>query len=208
MSPTLEVPLPERILDAAERVLRRHGAEKTNVVDIARVLGMSHGNIYRHFPSKKALLDAVASRWLHKVTSPLQAIANDRTCSASDRLVRWFDTLRTVKQHKVLDDPELFRVYHRLAVAAGELVREHVDDLLAQVEQIITDGMAAGDFSDRLKPRSARPVLHARDVFLSPSGSAIAGDAPRGRGCPGHLLAMLLAGLRAGVPPLPAFSHP
>ena len=207
MSPTLEVPLPERILDAAERVLRRHGAEKTNVVDIARVLGMSHGNIYRHFPSKKALLDAVASRWLHKVTSPLQAIANDRTCSAPERLVQWFDTLRTVKQHKVLDDPELFRVYHRLAVAAGELVREHVDDLLAQVEQIITDGMAAGDFSDRLNPRSAaRSCMHGMSSFHHPALLS-QGTLPEEEDARA-MLAMLLAGLRAGVHPLPAFSHP
>ena len=44
-----EPALPERILDAAEAVLRRHGTEKANVVDIARSLDMSHGNIYRHF---------------------------------------------------------------------------------------------------------------------------------------------------------------
>ena len=64
-------PLVDRILAAAETVLRRHGVEKTNVVDIARALGISHANIYRHFPSKKALLDAVAARWLERVTAPL-----------------------------------------------------------------------------------------------------------------------------------------
>ena len=207
MSPTPEVSLPERILDAAERVLRRHGAEKTNVVDIARVLGMSHGNIYRHFPSKKALLDAVASRWLHKVTSPLQAIADDRTRPAPERFVRWFDTLRTAKQHKVLDDPELFRVYHRLAVAAGELVREHVDDLLAQVERIIADGMAAGDFSDRLDARSAaRSCMHGMSSFHHPALLS-QGTLPEVEDAHA-MLAMLLAGLRAGVTPLPAFEHP
>jgi AcrR family transcriptional regulator len=63
----------DRILAAAEAVLRRHGVEKTNVVDIARALGISHTNIYRHFPSKKALLDAVAVRWLDAVTSPLES---------------------------------------------------------------------------------------------------------------------------------------
>lgn len=203
MNPTLEAPLPERILDAAEQVLRRHGAEKTNVVDIARVLGMSHGNIYRHFPSKKALLDAVAARWLHRVTSPLEAIANDSARPAPERLVAWFETLRVVKRHKVLDDPELFRVYHRLAMAAGELASEHVGDLLTQVERIIADGVAAGEFSKRLNVRAAaRSCLHAMSSFHHPAllshGALPEEEDARA------VLALLLAGLRAGVAPLPA----
>ena len=49
---------------AAEDVLRRHGPAKANVVDIARALGVSHGTVYRHFPSKQALREAVTRRWL------------------------------------------------------------------------------------------------------------------------------------------------
>ena len=203
MNPTPEVALPERILNATEQVLRRHGAEKTNVVDIARALGMSHGNIYRHFPSKKALLDAVASRWLHRVTSPLRAITDDHARPAPARLVAWFNTLRLAKQHKVLDDPELFRVYHRLAMAAGELASEHVDDLLAQVERIIADGMAAGEFSDRLNVRAAaRSCLHAMSSFHHPAMLS-QGTLPEEADAR-SVLALLLAGLRAGVAPLPA----
>ena len=202
MSSTTEATLPGRILNAAEQVLRRHGAEKTNVVDIARVLGMSHGNIYRHFPSKKALLDAVAARWLHKVISPLQAITEDPTLPASARLVEWFNTLRVIKQHKVLDDPELFRVYHRLAMAAGELASEHVDDLLAQVERIIADGMADGEFSERLNVRvAARSCLHAMASFHHPAMLS-QGTLPAEEDAHA-VLALLLAGLRAGVAPLP-----
>ena len=35
----------ERILEAAEEVLRRFGLAKTTVVDVARALGVSHGSI-------------------------------------------------------------------------------------------------------------------------------------------------------------------
>jgi AcrR family transcriptional regulator len=45
----------EDILSAAEEVLRRYGPAKTNVVDVARALNVSHGTVYRHFPSKAAL---------------------------------------------------------------------------------------------------------------------------------------------------------
>lgn len=203
MSPTLEATLPERILDAAEQVLRRHGAEKTNVVDIARVLSMSHGNIYRHFPSKKALLNAVAARWLHKVTAPLTIIADDRARPAAERLVAWFDTLRTAKQHKVLDDPELFRVYHRLAMAAGELANDHVADLLGQVERIIAEGMAGGEFSKRLDARSAaRACLQAMSAFHHPA--LLSQGTPPEEADARAVLGLLLAGLRAGVDPVPA----
>src|SRR5260370_496301 len=43
---------PDRILDAAEDVLRRYGPAKATVVDVARALGVSHRSVYRHFPSK------------------------------------------------------------------------------------------------------------------------------------------------------------
>ncbi len=202
MNTAPEVPFSERVLDAAEQVLRRHGAEKTNVVDIARVLGMSHGNIYRHFPSKKALLDAVAARWLHRVTAPLQVIADDHTRPAPERLVAWLNTLRVVKRHKVLDDPELFRIYHRLTMAAGALASEHVDDLLGQVERIVADGMAAGDFSERLNAgAAARACLLTMSAFHHPA--LLSQGTPPEEADARAVLALLLAGLRAGPDALP-----
>jgi AcrR family transcriptional regulator len=66
---------PDRILEAAEDVLRRFGPAKATVVDVARALGVSHGSVYRHFPSKAALRDAVTERWLARVSLPLEAVA-------------------------------------------------------------------------------------------------------------------------------------
>ena len=58
---------PERILEATEDVLRRFGLAKATVVDVARALDVSHGSVYRHFPSKasaRAIFDAT-SRFHH-----------------------------------------------------------------------------------------------------------------------------------------------
>ena len=79
----------ERILDAAEDVLRRYGPAKATVVDVARALGVSHGSVYRHFPSKAALRDAVTERWL----GDLQAARSSRNREgpAPGRLHRWLD---------------------------------------------------------------------------------------------------------------------
>ena len=192
-------PLSQRILDAAEEVLRRHGAEKANVVDVARVLGMSHANIYRHFSSKKALLDAVAARWLHAVSAPLETIADDGTRPAVERLAAWFDTLRTAKQHKLRDDPELFRVYHGITENAHEVVGAHVATLLGQLERILADGIAAGEFRAGLDaPATARAFMQATVQFHHP---ALLVQAPPPTDADARaVLGLLLAGLRAGSP--------
>src|SRR5512133_1412278 len=98
---------PERILEAAEDVLRRYGPAKANVVDVARALGVSHGSVYRHFPSKAALRDAVAERWLARVSAPLAAVAAEDT-PAPKRLHLWLDLLISIKRKKAHQDPEMF----------------------------------------------------------------------------------------------------
>src|SRR4249920_3230197 len=90
----------ERILVTAEDVLRRYGPAKATVVDVARALGVSHGSVYRHFPSKAALRDAVLERWLGRVSTPLAAIVEEEG-PAAQRLRRWLDALIAVKQQKV-----------------------------------------------------------------------------------------------------------
>src|SRR5918996_5425652 len=126
----------ERILEVAEDVLRRFGPAKATVVDVARALGVSHGSVYRHFPSKAALRDAVTERWLHRVSAPLDAIARGKG-PAPDRLRRWLEQLMAAKRRKVLDEPELFATYFRLAADAREVVGSHVQELTGQLARII-----------------------------------------------------------------------
>src|SRR6185437_5596263 len=101
---------PERILEVTEDVLRRFGLAKATVVDVARALDVSHGSVYRHFPSKASLREAVAKRWLDRVSVPLEQIAKD-SGPAPERLERWLRTLCTDKQKKVCEDPEMFATY-------------------------------------------------------------------------------------------------
>jgi len=68
---------PERILEVTEDVLRRYGLAKATVVDVASALDVSHGSVYRHFPSKASLRDAVAKRWLERANAPLEEIARE-----------------------------------------------------------------------------------------------------------------------------------
>src|SRR4051794_20163684 len=138
---------PDRILDAAEEVLKRFGPQKAAVVDVARALGVSHGSVYRHFPSKAGLRDAVTERWLERVSGPLaRIVAEDGP--APERLRRWFDRLIAIKRQKARVEPELFATYHAIFAESREVIREHVDTLSGQVSAIIADGIARGEFAE------------------------------------------------------------
>jgi len=165
-----EKPISEQILDTAVALLRRHGVDKMNVVDIARAMSMSHGNIYRYFPSKQALVEAVAARWLQAVTGPLDAIVGNHARPASKRLEAWFGTLREIKKRKVLDDPELFQMYQQIAAKISDVAAAHIAHLHEQLETIFHDGVKAGEFSRRLNPATAaRAFLQATASFHHPA---------------------------------------
>ena len=52
-------PVDARLLKIAAAHIRRHGIAKTTIVSIAAEAGMSHANVYRYFPSKWALFEAL-----------------------------------------------------------------------------------------------------------------------------------------------------
>jgi AcrR family transcriptional regulator len=161
----------ERILDAAEEVLRRYGPAKATVVDVARFLEVSHGTIYRHFPSKVALRDAVAQRWLHRVSAPLAVIAEEQG-SAIERLQRWFGQLMALKRQKVLDDPEMFATYSALAEEARGVVHAHVDELVGQLAQIIESGISSQEFKVTDSHQAAKAIFDATIRFHHPAHAA------------------------------------
>ena len=162
---------PERILEAAEDVLRRFGPTKATVVDVARVLDVSHGSVYRHFPSKVALRDAVTKRWLARVSGPLELIASEHT-PATERLRRWLDGLIAAKRSRAFDDPELFATYMELVANAREVVTGHVDQLVGQVARIVTDGTVSGEFTVADPMIASRAVIDATARFHNPVHAA------------------------------------
>ncbi len=162
---------PERVLEAAEEVLRRYGPAKATVVDVARALGVSHGSVYRHFASKAELRDAVAERWLARVSQPLAEVAAADE-PAPERLRRWLELLMTTKRSKVLDDPELFATYMQLAAGARDVVAAHVDELAGQLGRIVADGVDRGEFETDDPAAAGRAVLDATARFHNPANAA------------------------------------
>jgi len=186
---------PERILEATEEVLRRYGLAKATVVDVARALDVSHGSVYRHFPSKASLRQAVAKRWLDRANAPLQKIA-ESTGPAPARLEKWLRTMIDIKYKKVTEDPEMFATYLTLAQEACEAVRAHKERLVDQVAHIISDGVRQGAFQVADVKSTARAVFDATTRYHHPAHSDEWKDPARAARIDA-LLGLLLRGLEA-----------
>jgi AcrR family transcriptional regulator len=52
-----------RVLDAAEELLTREGASGFSTVRVAEAAGISVGSLYRYFPDKEAIVEALAVRY-------------------------------------------------------------------------------------------------------------------------------------------------
>ena len=186
---------PERILEVTEDVLRRYGLAKATVVDVARALDVSHGSVYRHFPSKASLRQAVAKRWLDRVNAPLQKIAEE-SGPAPARLERWLRTMFEIKHKKVSDDPEMFTTYLTLAQEACTVVKAHKDGLVEQIVHILSDGVEQGVFAVTDLKTSSRAIFDATSRFHHPAHAEEWSDAELAARIDA-VLALLLKGLEA-----------
>jgi AcrR family transcriptional regulator len=157
----------ERIVAAAETVIRRFGPAKATVVDVARALGVSHAAVYRHVATKAALRDLVVGHWMEAILTPLRAIVVE-SGPAPARLRRFFETLIDIKRRRATDDPELFAAYRALAADAESAVTHHVDEMIGLAAAIVRDGVAEGSLRDVDPASAGRALLFATSRFHHP----------------------------------------
>jgi AcrR family transcriptional regulator len=186
----------ETIVSATEEVLRRHGPEKTTVLDVARLLGVSHGSVYRHFSSKAALREAVIRRWLDRVRDDFAAAAEDSGPAPPDRLRGLLTAMFAAKRAKAREDPELFATFQVLAAEHSSVSSAHVAFLVAQVRAIVVDGIASGDFAADEPEATARAVLNATSRFHDPRHAA-EWHSPETEAESRDVIALILDGIRA-----------
>ncbi len=185
----------ERILAAAEEVIRRFGPAKANVVDVARALGVSHAAVYRHVATKAELRELVVGRWVEATMQPLRAVAAQPT-PAPERLRLLFDTLIAVKRRRAADDPELFAAYRTLAADARSAVDAHINEIIALTAMVIRSGVEEGSFGAVDPAVTGRSVLLATSRFHHPAHAAEWAD-PAIDAEFNDLWELLMAGLRA-----------
>ena len=156
------------ILETAEQVLKRHGPSKASVVDVAAALGVSHGSIYRHFPSKQALRDAVVQRWLARVSDALLPFSQAQGLPLLD-LRAWFDAMRRIKLAQFRDEPELFEAFRVLAGESRDVLVAYKAELERQVAQLLHRAVESGDIAPADNLMRARALLSATSLFHHPS---------------------------------------
>src|SRR5215831_19021808 len=156
-----------RIMDTAEALFRRLGFAKTAVADIAAELKMSPANVYRFFPSKNAIVEAICQRCLGEVEDRAWAVARSPG-SAAERIERL--VLEIVGFHKEnnLTDQRV----NDIVLAAIELswgaIRAHKEHMRMVLEAILRDGLERGEF-EALDPReTSRLMLIALVHFCHP----------------------------------------
>jgi AcrR family transcriptional regulator len=74
------------LLEVARGVIAEHGAE-ASLRDVARKAGVGIGTLYRHFPTREALLESLLRESFDQVTS--SAVQLETTSSPDDALVAW-----------------------------------------------------------------------------------------------------------------------
>ncbi|MET7789915.1 TetR family transcriptional regulator [Streptomyces sp900116325] len=169
--PSADPLTPERILEATEDVLRRYGPAKATVVDVARVLGVSHGSVYRHFRTKSELREAVTARWLTQTEVALTEIINTSAEPAPAKLRHWLAALFEAKRHKAGDDPELFATYIVL-IGESTVVEAHIRELVGQLREIVEEGVRSGQFAVDDPAVAAQAVFDATARFHDPAYAA------------------------------------
>jgi AcrR family transcriptional regulator len=134
-----------RILDVAEEHFRRVGYSKTAVGDIAQELGMSSANIYRFFPSKSAINEAICNRMLAESHGIMQAIV-EREGSAAERLKALLMAINAYNSSRYTDER---RMHEMIAVAMEEnwsVVQTHLAFVVETIARLIAEGVARGEF--------------------------------------------------------------
>jgi AcrR family transcriptional regulator len=187
-----------RILEIATAALRDHGPRRTTIVDIAAASGMSHANVYRYFPSKVALFEAVTTAWLRPIEAQIRVIAEGPD-PAPDKLERLLITLHRAYRDKLERDPALFAIFVDHVRANSGLVRRHRLRLQQDVLAVIGEGLAQASFAG--EARAA--MILSFDLchrFISPVSVALDSDVPRGVIEPraARAVRLLLRGLAMG----------
>ncbi len=156
-----------RIEETAERLFRTMGYQKTAVADIARELGMSPANVYRFFPSKSAINEAIAERMLGGMAESAWNIARG-SGPAPERLADLLRHLHT--QHMAMFFNEK-RLHDMVTAAMAEhwgVVERFIRDVQGAIRHVLADGMAAGDFARLDAEQTAQTIKQAVLAFNHP----------------------------------------
>ncbi|WP_165982191.1 TetR/AcrR family transcriptional regulator [Dankookia rubra] len=157
-----------RIEEVAEQLFRSMGYQKTAVADIARELGMSPANVYRFYPSKSAINEAIAQRTLGAMLAEIDSIANGPG-AATTRLRRVLSQLFEQKIEVFFQERRLHDMVSAAMDEHWNVIERHLAEVQAAIARILADGMAAGEFDSCDPVKEAQTILHTMVPWNHPA---------------------------------------
>jgi AcrR family transcriptional regulator len=159
----------DQLLAAARAAFTERGAD-ASLEDIARRAGVGVGTLYRHFPNRQALIEAV---YVEEVEALCRSAGADPQASSWDALTSWFNrfvdyvaTKRALVDEMVAtigQDAQVFRTCHDAIQTAGQplLARAKADGVVRpDVEFLDVMRMVAGVTMIRnADPEDVRRIL-------------------------------------------------
>ncbi len=170
----------DAVLAAATRVFAVADAEPS-IRAIAREAGVGIATLYRHFPTREALVDAVYQDQVQRLTAGADELLAD--LAPATALRRWMDLFGDwlATKHGMTDTLMAM-------IDAGDITLAHTrDELLAAITTILVAGGAAGDI---------RADTSAEDVAAGLLGIFTVAGRPAQHAQAERLLDLLLDGLR------------
>jgi AcrR family transcriptional regulator len=170
----------DRLLSAAVRAFSQDGADVT-LDAIAKDAGVGIGTLYRHFPTREALIEAAyrseLARLCGAVPDLLQEMRPDEATRAwMDRYIEYMTTKRGMAD-----------ALRAVIASGGTPYAQSRDRLITAITSLLQAGAASGTLRADIEPA---------DVLASLSGISLAAGEPAQRAQARRLLDLLMDGLR------------
>ncbi len=133
------------IVEAADRLFRQIGFQKTTVADIARELHMSPANVYRYFGAKSEINEAVCKDLLGKIEAEAEKIAASHS-TATQRIRNLIGAVERTHHKLYKFDRKLHDLIDAAISENWAIMHRHNERMAVILEQIIASGMASGEF--------------------------------------------------------------
>lgn len=136
------------LIAAAQSLFFSQGYEATSVEDIIGRTGLSKGAFYHYFPSKEAVLEAIAEQMAQEAVVAVETIVADESLNGFERLDRFLKHNRRLKVERApealalfeaLFRPENIALYHHVFTRISRVLNPVMADILQQ-------GMDDGSF--------------------------------------------------------------
>jgi AcrR family transcriptional regulator len=173
----------QRLTDAAVTAFTEHGADDVSLEEIARRAGVGIGTLYRHFPTRQALLEAV----YRDQVEALRSRADELLAGSGDAweaLEAWMAALAAFSSTKQNLTSALLATFGKDSEVLSACSKVITDAAAALIEQ----GKQAGVVRADADARDVIRLVHAVSIAMQ-RGAADPGQHAR-------LLGLVLDGLR------------